>query len=282
MVKYLLTASVLAMSVGANAASAGYPVNISKGEILLEISATGVSKHKASKISSICVLTGGAKTKEDAARVLSAEIEKIKMANIADVKFDFTAEPVFSETINGMSRPEAAAAAAASDAAAAAGVVVRAATGEPVNIAANAQEEDTQYSEFKQKISFSAADGKAFRMAQEYALNIGCDEDYRLSRSPLVEIEDPIAAKKLALRAAIQNATEQAQIYADTMGMQVAGLARVSEAGEIRAFLGDDASNFILKDIVRDMGRSRDDNQPDIGQVEIVHNITADFVLKRK
>ncbi len=275
MVRFVSAAMLLVVFVPAYAQGrSALPINTAKGEILLEVSATGISKQKAIKISSVCYLTVAGETDEAAKRKLESTIAEMKSNASTGISYDIS-EPPQMITTESSERAVVQAASAAVDAAA------RAQSDRNIETRAVVSQDEpaAKKYEYKQKLVFSGVDAKSFAIAKNTIEESNCDEDYPLNRSPVIEISDAKGAKKQAIQIAFTNAKAQAQEYADAMGMDVAALARVSSAGEIKGFLGEELSNSLLRDITRDFAK-REINPKTIEDVEVKQIITAEFILK--
>jgi hypothetical protein len=291
---YISAAMIFALSLSTNAAAqSSFPVNTAKGEMLLEISATGISKQKAIKISSSCTITTEAETDAKSKQMLDELIAKIKSSGSSSVSFDFSQPP---ETIFYASDSFAATAAveAATDAAATAGDAAVEASDtqkhskrskKPVvieSVTEDTEEPIPNMYGYKQKVVFSGIDADTFLRARNITQETSCDEEYSSSRFLKIEIADPKGAGNLAMQAAIADAKAQAQEYAALMGMNVVALARVSTSSEIRAFLGEQFSTDLLREMRRDLFRRGETDPKSIENVDVEKNIKAEFILKAK
>jgi hypothetical protein len=287
---YISAAMIFALSLSANAAAqSSVPVNTAKGEMLLEISATGVSKQKAIKISSSCTITTEAETDAKSKQMLDEIVAKIKSGGSSGTSFDFSQQP--ETTLN---ESPSYAAAAAGEAAAAVGEAATEAGNTRKHskrskkavvietVAIDEEEPIPNMYGYKQKVVFSGIDADSFLRARTIAQESSCDEEYPSIRNAKIEIADPKGAGNLAMQAAIADAKAQAQEYAALMGMNVVALARVSTSSEIRAFLGEQFSNDILKDMRKDTFRRGEADPRSIENVDVEKNIKAEFILKAK
>jgi hypothetical protein len=272
MVRTILAVMLLTIPISANAAMrTPLPDNSAKGEMILEVSASGTSKQKASKITSICYFTVEAETENDAKQLWEKNLATLQSSASGGISFDYVQLP---EIINTESDDAATRAIEAVENAAAE------AKGEPVT--RRVVLPPSKKVEYKQRVIFSGPDGNSFVRAKQIIEQIACEEEYPFSRNPTLEIADAKAAKKLAIQSAITNAKVQAQEYADVMNMQIVRLARISDAEGIKAFLGEELSNDLLRDIRKGaLGRAAIDSKS-IDDIEIIHNISAEFILKPK
>jgi hypothetical protein len=290
MVRFISAAMIFAIPLSANAAAqSSFPVNTAKGEMLLEISATGISKQKAIKISSSCTITTEAEADAKSKQMLDELIAKIKTSGSSGVSFDFSQPP--EATLN--ESPSYAAAAAGEAAAVAGDAAVEAADTQKRSkrskkavvietVAEDAEEPLPNMYGYKQRIVFSGIDADTFLRARTIAQESSCDEEYPSIRNPKIEIADPKGAGNLAMQAAIADAKAQAQEYAALMGMNVVALARVSTSNEIREFLGEQFTNEIFGEIRKDLYRKGEADPKSIENVNVEKNITAEFILKAK
>ncbi len=244
---------------------------IQDDQLIVEIAAIGVSEQQAIKIFSACTLSGYGESTADARGKLEATKAKLRQSSTGKITFAFSADPRISET------PEYTyAAEAAADAVAAAVEAVEGA----VKAAGDDAEVEERY-RYSQQVEFSGRNAAAFLKARKTAEENGCDENYRLQRSPNTEIADGEGAKAAAMKDAIAKAWKKADLYADSLNMRVVRMRRVSEVGAIREFLGADA-DILLAEMQRDMSRRRGQSDSELGKVRVTHSITVDFIFGPK
>lgn len=277
MVRYLVVALALGLSVPTVASSSSNSaVNVKKGELLLEVTASGVSVQKAVKISSYCDLKIYANSNDDAKRELDSKKAEMESRAIGSISFDFGAAPKITEIGNIDYAIAAAADAAAEGAAAEAAAAIGALEGESVNKAV------TENYRYDQTVTMSARNAADFLAARDIAKELGCGENYKAARNPLMEIADPDAAKKLAMNDAIGRAKTQAMEYADVLDMKVIAMLRVSEVGGLREFLGAELSGMLIAEMKRDQARRRGGVAALTDDVHVTHSVSIDFILAPK
>lgn len=281
MVKFTLSVSLLCTSAFlATPAQARTSVNVLKGEMVLEVSATGISKQKAIKISSICYINADGTTQTGAKQSLDTKIAFMKSKLSTGASFDFSQKPDFIEI---GSENEAGATYAAADATTSAASAASASEQSDYERAATpSQEVSIPRFSYKQKIVLSGINNASFELSRKIASDAPCEEVYPQSRSPLIEIADPKGAAQAAIKAAVTNAKQRAQDYATGMNMQVVGLTRIGVGAGIKTFLGDDLASALIQDIRKDILRKRDSETFSFEDVEVTETINAEFVLKPK
>jgi subtilisin family serine protease len=258
-------------------------VRTDKGEVLLEVLATGVSVTKITKISTYCDIRVSAPEKDEAAKLLKKTEQDLangmQAAGLNSAILDFSAPSIISGDRNEFAA--AAAAGAAATAVAAAGAAAAAAVGDAA-INDTASNEGDYYRprpmfNNTRRVGVSTSSATDIQAARAVMSEFGCEEDYQFVRRPLIELADPSAAKSKATTAAIATAKAQAENYAAALDMKVVRMLRVSEAGAIREFLGSE-SDFIMQDMRND----RDRRTPVSNEVPVSASISIDFVLEPK
>lgn len=271
MVKPALALGAMLLSGAALAAPESLvKVNTYKGEVLLEVLATGTSTTKIIKVSTYCDLRVNAAGKDEAAKALTKAEQSLsnglRAVGLDAAVLDFSL-PTTMNVDQGFAASEVAAYAA--DAAAA---LSDAAT-DAVESLANAKTMVI----LTRRVGISTASVIDMQAARAVFSESGCEEDYRMIRQPNVELAQPAAAKAKATTAAIAAAKAQAENYASALNMRVVRMLRVSETGAIREFLGSE-SDFILQEMRND----RDRRAPITDDVPISASISVDFVLGPK
>jgi hypothetical protein len=280
MVKPALALGAILLSGAALAAPESLTkVHTDKGEVLLEVLATGVSVTKITKISTYCDIRASAPEKDEAAKLLKKNQQDLangmQAAGLNSAILDFSAPSIMIGDRNEFAAAAGAAAAAAVAAGAAAAVEDAAITDIATNEGDNYRPRPMFNNSRRVGVSMSlATDMQAARAVMS---EFGCEEDYQFVRRPLIELADPGAAKAKATTAAIATARAQAENYAATLNMKVVRMLRVSEAGAIREFFGPE-SDFIMQDMRND----RDRRAPISNEVPVSASISVDFVLGPK
>ncbi len=249
-------------------------VNTDKGEVLLEVLATGTSTAKIVKISTYCELRVNGSNKDEAAKLLAKQeqafLNGMQAAGLGTVALDFST-PATLKT-DGYYEVSVAATSAAVAAA---------------NVAAYASEATTEATEssaekvstvgLSRRVGVSSASVIDMQEARSVFNEFGCDEDYQMIRRPNIQLADESGAKAKATTAAVATAKAQAENYAAALNMRVVRMLRVSETGAIREFLGPE-SDFIMQE----MRNERDRRGPVSNDVPITASISVDFVLGPK
>lgn len=273
MVKLAIALCTLSVSTAALAAPESLSkVDTSKGEILLEVQASGTAMRRVSKVSSNCNLRASGESKEKALAALKKEQATLKdgfaKAGLGAAALDFTAPP----SVNDYDYPMTIEVEEAVEEAAAAADAAVEAAGEA------AYERKRRPSvTYTQRIGVSVTSMTAMEQARALMSESGCDEDYRSVRRPDIEIADAATGKTEATANAIKAARAQADNYAAALGMKVVGMIRISETGMIKEFLGAE-SEFWMQEIRAEMNR----NRPLTNEVPISANVLVDFVLGPK
>jgi hypothetical protein len=266
MVKAVIALCALSVSSLALAAPESLSkVDTSKGQILLEVQASGTAMRRISKVSSACTLRGSGETKEEALAALMTEQSALKdgfaKAGLGSAALDFSAPP----SANMNEYP----------------MVME--VEEAVDVAAEAAGEASYKRKarpsvsYTQSVGISATSMTAMEQARAVMSETGCDEDYRSTRRPEIEIADVATGKTEATANAIKAARAQADNYANALGMKVVGMIRVSETGMIKEFLGAE-SEYWMQELRNEMNRYRQVDD----EVPISANILVDFVLGPK
>jgi hypothetical protein len=251
-------------------------VDTDKGEVLLEVLATGVSTAKIVKVSTVCDLQVNAWEKDEAAKLLKAAQQNLatgmRAAGVGSAVLDFSAPAKMANQ-----RTEYATAVAAD--AAVAGAVAAAKDAAIDDVAATEEYVDNsaiQYSNSR-RIGVSTGSATDMQSARAVMAEFGCEEDYQFVRRPKIELADAAAAKAKATTSAISMAKAQAENYAAALNMKVVRMLRVSETGAIREFFGPE-SEFIMQEMRNDNSRgallSND--------VPVNASLSVDFVLGPK
>jgi hypothetical protein len=270
MVKAALALCALSVSTVALAAPESLSkVDTAKGEILLEVQATGTAMRRISKVSTACNLRGSGVSKETALAALKKEQDALKdsfaKAGLGASALDFTAPPSANMNEYPMAiEVEEAASEAAEAAAEAAGEAIY----EP-------KRRPSVY--YTQRVGITVTSMTAMEQARALMGETSCDEDYRSTRRPDIEIADAATGKTEATANALKAARAQADNYAAALGMKVIGMIRVSETGMIKEFLGAE-SEFWMQEFRAEMYRYRQVEN----EVPISANVLVDFVLGPK
>ncbi|NJM49620.1 MAG: SIMPL domain-containing protein [Sphingomonadales bacterium] len=277
MVRLPITAAILAffIQVQVQAAPPALP-DVAKGEMLLTVTGRGVVQQQPSRISSICTLSAYAETEEAAKAQLRAKTNQLK-ANIPNgASFDFSKPVDVSDSVSSVYGSDVAEAAVAATAAAVPGEAgVEAAT-----------EAEDAYATISigvsQKIGFSATSADAFLMARKSIGEAGCDENYRVRKNPMMEISDPVNAKKTAVQAALADAKQKASDYAAALNLQVKAMVAVEDSNAIRAFIGDEMADAFLNEVTRDILLDRNGEKPEQLVVTTSQVLSVQYLLAPK
>jgi hypothetical protein len=270
MVKFAIALCALSVSSLALAAPESLSkVDTKKGEILLEVQASGTAMRRISKVSSTCTLRGSGVSKETALTALKKEQDILKdsfaKAGLGAAALDFSALPSANELEYPMAiQVEEVEANSA----------VGAAKAEDV---ASYNREPAPSIFYSQSVGITVTSMTAMEKARALMSESSCDEDYRSTRRPNIEIADVATGKTEATANAIKAARAQADNYATALGMKVVGMIRVSETGMIKEFLGAE-SEFWMQELRNEMNR----NRPVENDVPISANVLVDFVLGPK
>jgi uncharacterized protein YggE len=231
-------------------------VDSSKGEVLLEVQATGVNKQKATKFLASCTLLGKGKTEAlaiaDLAIMKDDLVKRLKARGIDRTTIDFSGLPTLAMqddygpggqygdayTVATTPAVPAAVDAATEVTAAEAGVLAAEAIKKPEKVFALTQflpvtlTSVKAYNEANFAISQSACSGN------EYAY-MG-----NLRFGSAIEIADRPAAQRAAKNQALVDAKVQADAYAAAMDLKVLRLVRVSESSALKEILGPEANIY--------------------------------------
>jgi hypothetical protein len=251
-------------------------VDTDKGEVLLEVLATGVSTAKILKVSTVCDLLVNAWEKDEAAKLLKKAEQDLakgmRAAGVGSAVLDFSAP-------SKMASQRADYATAVATEAAVAGAVAAVKDAAIDDVAATEEYVDnaaTQYSNSR-RVGVSTGSGTDMQAARAVMAEFGCEEDYQFVRRPKIELADAAAAKAKATTSAIAMAKAQAESYAAALNMKVVRMLRVSETGAIREFFGPE-SEFIMQEMRNEGSRwallSND--------VPVNASLSVDFVLGPK
>lgn len=240
-------------------------VDTDKGEVLLEVLATGIATAKIIKVSTFCDIRANASTKDEATKLMRIEEQKllagIRAAGLNAAIIDFSAP----STMNSAQYEVAAdAAAAAADAAAGA-------------VSGDYGSHKRPVVGLSHRVGVSTGSAIDMQIARGVFAEFGCEEDYQMVRRPNVELADPAGAKAKATTAAIATAKAQAENYAAALNLRVVRMLRVSETGAIREFLGPESEI-----VMQEMRNDRDRRASLSNDVPISASISVDFVLGPK
>jgi hypothetical protein len=271
-------AALLASTVAAASPHSLTKVNTDKGEVLLEIVATGQSTAKISKISTVCFIRGSGGNKIEAESALAKVQSKFRsdftQNGLNASMLDFSIQPIPSESEYAVEASASAVEATAS-AAARAGAAAAKAAADTMTV----DEAARQYVEtnLTQNVGVNLSNASEYQVAKAVMAGIGCEEDDRIARKPNIEIANPTSAKAAAVVDALKQARLQADGYANALNMRVVRTLRISETGAIREFLGTEA-DFIMQDI----RGNRDRRSLITDDVPITASVSVDYVLSPK
>jgi uncharacterized protein YggE len=224
-------------------------VNSNKGEVLLEVQATGTNKQKATKFWASCTLEGKGKTEALATSDLAFKkddlVKRLKGRGIDSTAIDYSGYPTLTmqedyglgdKYGDAYASPIAAAAtASAGDAAFAAIEAVK----PPVKVFV-----------LTQFLPVTLPSVKAYNDANFAISQAGCTNNFEYSYmrnsrfGSTMEVADRPAAQRLAKNQALVDARVQADAYAAAMGLKVLRLVRVSESSALKEILGPEANIY--------------------------------------
>jgi uncharacterized protein YggE len=215
-------------------------VDSRKGEVLLEVQATGINKQKATKFIASCSLEGKGKTEAAATADLAKKtddlVQRLKARGIDRAAIDFYDQPSLTMKEDyGEGDSYAVKTTSASDAVKAA--VERAVTG-PEKVFSLAQ-----------FLPITTTSVKAYNDANFAISQSACTgNDYSYMRYPrfgsAMDIDDRPGAQRAAKNLALADARAQADAYAAAMGLKVLRLVRISESSALKEILGPEANIY--------------------------------------
>ncbi len=265
MVKALFVLAALSVSSAAMAASESISkVDTGRGEVLLEMQATGIAQAKVVRVSTACNIRITATSEANAASIYEEKRMQMESAfqkaGLSPASLDFSAGRLLTGTDAIYVEADAAA--------------INDPSGEAEKASDTLPRRNLSYS---QLIGLNLASFKELQTARTVSSELGCDEEFRLQRRPDVQFSNADAAKSEATVNAINAAKQRAGVHAAALNMKVGRILRVSEVGQIQAFLGADADIF-LSEIRKD----RDFRTNMATELPISVSIMVDFVLSPK
>jgi uncharacterized protein YggE len=261
-------------------------VDSNKGEVLLEVQATGVNKQKATKFLASCTLVGKGKTEALATSDLATQkddlVKRLKARGIDRVTIDFSGLPTLAmqEDYGDAYAVSTTTADAAAGAATAAGDAATA--GAAVEAAVAAVKEPEKVFALTQFLPVTLTSIKAYNDANFVISQSTCSgNEYAYMGYPrfgsAIEIADRPAAQRAAKNQALVDAKVQADAYAAAMGLKVLRLVRVSESSALKEILGPEAN--IYQDLWNEYRGSRGTVAD---EVSVSVSIWVDYVLGPK
>ncbi len=275
MVKTVLLSASALIAVPAIAASSSIDkIDLSKGEVLLEVQGEGQSMRKVTEFGTSCAISASAETADAAKIALDAKRAKLQKS-VSGTKF--LPQPAYlDENEWAIEAGEAVAEAAVEASEVDAPVAPPAPVVESVG-ANSAKSWQTERFSYRQQISISSSSLDSFLQVKTAISENDCDEDYQLRKRPILKLGDEAGGKKAAIARAITSARDKADSYATAMDMKVVRILRVSEVGAVREFLG--------ADVDRIFGLMRDEMFRDYVLADttpVSAAVTVDFVLAPK
>lgn len=276
---------------------------LAPGEVLLQMHETGTTIEPIGTVRTICLLSASGKSEEAALAALTSnrniltrqisgtgEIEEI---GTPDTTIDYDAETMAANAVADAAADAAAAdtdAAATdavdvseADAAAAAAVAAAAAAADAAGRRSAAsswkasQSLALRLTRFSQ-ITTAAAAAESMECA---GLHGGYRSYARGSAFPLVTAQDPVGAEARAFKQGSEAARKRADLYAASMGMKILRTHRISEVGEIGAFLGEDMTKSIKREMTYG-NRSLIDPYFLQDKIRVEKELFIDFVMAPK
>jgi uncharacterized protein YggE len=238
-VKSVGLATLLAF--GATSVSADTIVNTAKGEVLLELQATGRITQKADIVEMSCTLKGSGVDKNGALSNLETRKSALATAlqplgiSASAISYPLPAEePAYEYDAMDEATGAEAAVGAASDAAAVAGAAASGKKGRNV----------PRVTEIKleQSAMVKIASLKQVQTVKTTMTDMSCRGGDLVNFG----ITDPDGATQKAKDAAIVEARKQADHYAATLGLKVLRIARVGEYSPVSALMGPELSQMLM------------------------------------
>ncbi len=251
-------------------------VDSRKGEVLLEVQATGVNKQKVTKFLSSCNLEGKGQTEAAATADLAKKsddlVERLKARGIDRAMIDFSGLPSLTMKEDY----------GEGDAYSVRVVTAAAAAKAAVKGAEDAMGEPQKVFSLSQFLPVTTTSVKAYNDANFAISQAACSgNDYSYMRFPrfgsAMDIADRPAAQRAAKNQALVDAREQADAYAAAMGLKVLRLVRVSESSALKEILGPEAN------IYQELWNAyRGSNDAAADEVSVSVSIWVDYVLGPK
>jgi uncharacterized protein YggE len=222
-------------------------VNTAKGEVLLELQATGRISQKADIIEMSCTLEGSGVDNKAALSNLERRKGELATALLPQgiasdaISYPSPAEVSTHDDYMGAAEDAAIYAGTAALEAAEAGAVAGAATGDR---APNRRQKTPRVVEidFEQAAIVKMSSLKQLRSTREIMAKNHC----RNGELANYGISDPDGATVKAKDAAIVEARKQADHYAETLGLKVLRVARIGEYSPVSALIGPELSQMIM------------------------------------
>lgn len=243
-------------------------VDPSKGEVLLELHATGSSSQKAIRFSTSCQLSAYAKSADEAKKELEDEKAQLRKA-LPGAELDLSAPAVKVEGWGAATD----AAYAATQAAEAAADAVEIEAGYRPEIANN-EESKVGY---QLGVGISVGTLVQYYQAQTAMQEAGCNEQLGLSKAPKMDIADEKGADDAALRDALNQAKAQAESYASATNLKILRAIRISEVSPLSELFGAEYTTM-MAEMRNGFGRA----QPLSDIVTVSKSVYVDYVLGPK